>query len=108
MRLKKEKKPLVNSFDLLHQAVLTENSNPFEQMLELADILLDGRPVLAVFSELKDEKQATHVLAFLSGIVYAKSGNVYTISNETYLFATEEALKDGSLKQYIDEVGKTI
>lgn len=106
MKLKKEKKVLINSFDRLYQTILVEDQDPFDQMLELSDILLDGRPVLVVFSELKDEKQATHVLAFLSGVVYALDGSVYAISSETYLFASKEALKDGSLDQYINEVVK--
>lgn len=103
---RKEKKQLVNSFDLLHQTVIKPEPNPFDQMLELSEILLEGRGVLALFSDIEDEITATHVLAFLSGVVYALNGSVYQISNETYLFAGEEALKDGTLAQYIKEVGE--
>ena len=103
---KKEKKPLVNSFDLLYQTVIRKEPSPFDQMLDLSEILLEGRGVLALFTEIEDELTATHVLAFLSGVVYALNGSVYQISKETYLFAGEEALKDGSLAQYIKEVGE--
>ena len=103
---KKDKKSLVNSFDLLYQAVIKQEPSPLDQMLDLAEILIEGRGVLAIFSDIEDEITATHVLAFLSGIVYALNGSVYQISNETYLFAGEEALKDGSLAQYMQEVGE--
>lgn len=103
---RKEKKQVVNSFDLLHQTVIKPEPNPFDQMLDLANILLEGRGVLALFSDVEDEVTATHVLAFLSGVVYALNGSVFHVSNETYLFAGEEALKDGTLAQYLKEVGE--
>ena len=52
---RKEKKQLVNSFDLLHQTVIKPEPNPFDQMLELSEILLEGRGVLALFSDIEDE-----------------------------------------------------
>ena len=44
MLFKKEKKTLVNSFDLLHQVVI-KNDETFTQMKELSDILVEGKPV---------------------------------------------------------------
>ena len=103
---KKEKKQLVNSFDLLHQVILKNDPNPLEEMLSLADLLTEGRGVLALFSEIDDASIANHVLAFLSGVVYALNGSVFQINKETFLFAGEEALKDGSLDEYIKEIGE--
>ena len=105
-RKEKEKKQLVNSFDLLHQVILKDEANHHEEMLNLADLLVEGRGVLALFSELHDVEAANHILAFLSGVVYALNGSVYQISKETFLFASEEALKDGSLDEYIKEIGE--
>lgn len=104
MLFKKEKKTLVNSFDLLHQVVI-KNDETFTQMKELSDILVEGKPVLAVFSDVEDEVFGTHVLAFLSGVVYALDGDVFQISVESFLFASKAALEDGSLEEYIKEVG---
>ena len=103
---KKEKKQLVNSFDLLHQVILKNDPSPLEEMLNLADLLIEGRGVLALFSEIDDSSVANHVLAFLSGVVYGLNGSVYQINKETFLFASEEALKDGSLDEYIKEIGE--
>ncbi len=103
---KKEKKQLVNSFDLLHQVILKNDPSPLEEMLNLADLLIEGRGVLALFSEVEDASVANHVLAFLSGVVYGLNGSVYQINKETFLFASEEALKDGSLDEYIKEIGE--
>ena len=106
LKREKEKKQLVNSFDLLHQVILKSEPNPLEVMLDLADLLVEGRGVLALFSELDDVEVANHVLAFLSGVVYALNGSVNQINKETFLFAGEEALKDGSLDEYIKEIGE--
>lgn len=100
---KKEKKLYVNSFDRLFQIVL-KNENIDDQLFDLADKIISGRPVLAVFTEVNDVKLANYVATFLSGVCYALNGKVCSIGKESYLFSSSESLKDGSIEQYINEV----
>ncbi len=103
---KKEKKLYVNSFDRLFQIVL-KGDNIDDQLFDLADKIISGRPVLAVFTEITDEKIANYIATFLSGVCYALDGKVCAIGTESYLFASNESLKDGSIEQYINEVVKS-
>lgn len=100
---KKEKKLYVNSFERLHQVVL-KNENINDQLIDLADKIISDCPVLVVFSEISDEKMANYVSVFLSGVCYALNGKTCLIGDESYLFASSEALKDGSINQYIKEM----
>ncbi len=100
---KKEKKLYVNSFDRLYQIVL-KNENINDQLIDLADKIINDCPVLVVFSEITDEKTANYVSVFLSGVCYALNGKTCQIGNESYLFASAESLKDGSINQYLKEM----
>lgn len=79
-----------------------------EQFIELADVLITNRPLIANFEDVKVVAEVDRAVAFLSGIIYALNGEVHRIGRETFLFATEKALKDGSLQGYINDVGKDI
>jgi len=104
----KVKRSLLSSFDLLYQVIIKDGNgeDPYGQMKQIAEALLENKPVLANFRNISDSFVANYVLAFLSGVCFSKDGNVFPISEETYLFATKEALSDGSIKSYLDEVEK--
>lgn len=103
---KKKIEQLGSSFDRLLNYNYLKNKSIDEQFIEIADVLITNRPVVINFEEITSGHEIDRAVAFLSGIVYALNGEVHRLGNETFLFATEEALKDGSLRYYINDVGQ--
>ena len=103
---KKKVEQLGTAFDRLLNYNYLKNKSIDEQFIELADVLITHRPVVINFEEISSGHEIDRAVAFLSGIVYALNGEVHRLGAETFLFATEEALKDGSLRYYINDVGQ--
>ena len=105
-RKKKREEQLGTAFDrLFNYNYLNDKSND-EQFLELADILIAHRPVVINFEEIKETVEINRAVAFLSGVCYALNGEVHRLGRETFLFATEESLKDGTLRYYLNDVAR--
>lgn len=43
------------------------------------------------------------MLPFISGVVYAKEGEVYKLDEKLFLFGRKEEFEDGSLYQYVED-----
>lgn len=95
----------ISSFDKIHTASLISGESIYEEMLKDADYILNDIPLLINFNKITTDEEANYILAFLSGVSYAKGGNVYQINELTHLFTTEEAMKDGSIEKYLKQVG---
>lgn len=102
---KKRQEALGTAFDRLLNYNYLNNKSIDEQFLEIADILITNRPVVINFEEIKETSEINRAVAFLSGVVYALNGEVHRLGRETFLFATEVALKDGTLRYYLNDVG---
>ena len=102
---KKRQEALGTAFDRLLNYNYLNNKSIDEQFLEIADILITNRPVVINFEEIKETSDVNRAVAFLSGVVYALNGEVHRLGRETFLFATEVALKDGTLRYYLNDVG---
>lgn len=103
---KKEIRKLGSAFDRLLNYTFKKDENMNTQLIDLADILMANRPLLANFEEIKNVSEVNYAISFLSGVVYALGGTVYSLSNETRLFATGVAFEDGTLQKYVKDFGK--
>jgi FtsZ-interacting cell division protein YlmF len=97
---KYNQKALMTAFDLMQYFIVKDRSD--EELFKLCDTILDGKPVLANFDKLS-VADCNYILAFMSGVVYAKNGKVWPVGQRLYLFAREEELNDGSLEQYVED-----
>lgn len=89
---------LLSSFDRLEHRIVNDRS----ELLDLCNVLLENRALLANFEKLSIE-DANYMLTFLSGAVYGLKGEVHKIHAKTFLFGAESEYKDGTLKQYLKE-----
>lgn len=95
---KKSNKNYLSSFQLLERVIVYSD----EQLLDLANLLKDERPILCSF-ELLDVAIANKMIGFLSGVVYAMDGITSLTDEKTILFAPSSTLEDGTLQQFIKE-----
>ena len=102
---KRKESKLGSSFDRLLNYTFKDDEDMDTQLLDLADIVMANRPLLANFEEIKSVGNVNHAISFLSGVVYALDGEVHRLGEETRLFATGEALEDGTLQRYIKDFG---
>ncbi|MBR2891645.1 MAG: cell division protein SepF [Bacilli bacterium] len=91
------KSPLT-SFQLLERVIVSS----FEQLLDLANLLKNGKPLLLSF-QMVDVEVANKMIGFLSGVVYALEGSTHFTDEKTILFASKKNFEDGSLNQFIKE-----
>lgn len=90
---------LLSSFDRLEHRIVNDRS----ELLDLCNVLLENRALLANFEKLSVE-DANYMLTFLSGAVYALKGEIHKTHNKTFLFGAESEYKDGTLQQYLKEM----
>lgn len=102
---KKQERKLGTAFDRLLNYTFRKDEDMDTQLLDLADIIMANRPVLANFEEITSVGEVNHAILFLSGVVYALGGTVYRLGDETRLFASGQAFEDGTLKKYIKDFG---
>ena len=95
---KKRNKNYLSSFQLLERVIVYSD----EQLLDLANLLKDQRPILCSF-ELLEVATANKMIGFLSGVVYAMNGITSLTDEKTVLFAPGVCLEDGTLQQFIKE-----
>lgn len=103
---KKEEKELGTSFERLLYYSFVDYKTIDEQFIELAQVLLGGRAVVANFEEVHNLSDVNQAVSFLSGVCYASEGIVQNIGNETFVFATKKSLADGTIEHYIDDVAR--
>lgn len=94
-------KGLLTSFDLMEYFIIQERSD--EEMLHLCDTLLKRRAVLANFDKL-NAADCNYMLAFISGVVYARGGQAIQLGPKLFLFGGKEEFEDGSLLQYVEDI----
>ncbi len=100
---KKEERKLGSSFDRLLNYSFRKDEDIDDQLLDLADIIIANRPLLANFEEIESIGEVNHAISFLAGVVYALGGEVHSLGEETRLFASAKAFEDGSLQRYIKD-----
>lgn len=76
-----------------------------ETLLEFAEMLKQGKPVVLNFDLLKIP-DANKTIAFLSGCVCALNGEVIELNEKVYLFADETLYFDGTIDKFLKEVIK--
>lgn len=91
---------LLTAFDQMEYFIVTSRSN--DELFKLADTVLNGKPVLANFDKVS-VSDCNYILAFMSGLVYAKDGEVVKVGERLFLFARREEFLDGSLKEYVED-----
>ena len=94
-------KGLLTSFDLMEYFIIQERSD--EEMFRLCDTILKGRAVLANFDKVNNA-DINYMLAFISGVVYARGGEAITLGPKLFLFGGKEEFEDGSLFQYVEDI----
>ena len=97
-RKNQEPEYLLSSFDRLEHRIVNDR----RELLDLCNVLLEHRALLANFEKLSIE-DANYMLTFLSGAVYGLKGEVHKIHTKTFLFGAESEYKDGTLNQYLKE-----
>ena len=103
---RKEEQELGTSFERLKYYTFVDYKTVDEQFLDLADLLLSNRAVVANFEGMHNLAEVNRAVAFLSGVCYALEGTVQNIGNETFVFATKKSLEDGTIEHYIKDVAK--
>lgn len=96
----RRKDSLLTSFDKLEYAIVSEDSD--DELLKICDTILSGRAVLANFDKIPPTR-ANEMLAFISGVVYAKEGEAIKLDSRLFLFGRKEEFEDGSLYQYVED-----
>ena len=97
---KKEKqfKSPLTSFQLLERIIVKSS----DQLLDIAHLLKNGKPVLLSF-ELLEVAEANKMIGFLSGIAYALEGQTHFTGEKTILFGTRDNFEDGTLNKFVKE-----
>ena len=72
------------------------------ELFKIADTVLSGKPVLANLDQLS-VADCNYILAFMSGVVYAKDGSPVKVGDRLFLFARKEEFEDGSLDDYVED-----
>lgn len=98
---KKEERKIGTSFDRLLNYNFKKEEDIDSQLLDLADIIIANRPLLANFEQIESVSEVNNAVAFLAGVVYALDGEVHSLGAETRLFASRKSFEDGSLQKYI-------
>lgn len=103
---KKKTEKLGTAFDRLLNYCFVNDKSIDEQFIELGDIIIQNRPVAVNFEDISPAVEIDRAVAFLSGVTYALRGQVFRLGSKTFLFASEVALGDGTIKYYVSDVGK--
>jgi cell division inhibitor SepF len=72
-------------------------------LTSLADQMMDGHPLILNFDKL-DIDQANKVIAFLSGVVYARKGEILNVKEKVFMFANHDVYEDGSMDDFLKEI----
>lgn len=96
----KKRASLLTSFDRMEYSIVTDNSQ--DSLMKICDTILSGKAVLANFDKI-DPADANEMLSFISGVVYAKEGEIYKLDERLFLFGRKEEFEDGSLYQYVED-----
>lgn len=103
------KKEYDEALNNLNQTETARDRVYFHQVLEnedpvnIADIFLEGSPLVLDFGELNVD-EANKDLAFLSGVTYGLKGEVTHLIEAIYLFARKSDYLDGTLEEMIREI----
>ncbi|MBM7453580.1 cell division inhibitor SepF [Acholeplasma morum] len=92
---------VANSYDRIIFESLETDDDAYITML--ARDLIDGSPLVLNFEDLAPDP-ANKIMAFLSGVIFTLEGQIVQINKKVFLFAREQDFKDGTLKQFIDDV----
>lgn len=93
---------LLTSFDKMEYFVFVEKSDA--KMFELCDMILNHKPVLANFDKVASAADCNYMLAFISGVCYARGGQAIQVGPKLFLFGGKEEFEDGSLFQYVEDI----
>jgi len=74
------------------------------KLLELANQLKDGHPLIVDFGKIKTDAALNKSLAFLSGVAYALDGKIVTLNETIFVFAKKTDFIDGTLQEFIDQI----
>jgi len=96
----KNRSSLLTSFDRMEYSIVSANTQ--EALLKICDTILSGKAVLANFDKI-DPADANDMLSFISGVVYAKEGEIYKLDEKLFLFGRKDEFEDGSLYQYVED-----
>ena len=96
----KRKSSLLTSFDRMEYSIVTEYTQ--EVLMKICDTILSGKAVLANFDKISPT-DANEMLSFISGVVYAKEGEIYKLDEKLFLFGRKDEFDDGSLYSYVED-----
>lgn len=99
---KEKVRGLLTSFDKMEYFVFSERSD--DKMFELCQMILNHKPVLANFDKVQSNADCNYMLAFISGVVYARDGQAIQVGPKLFLFGGKEEFEDGSLFQYVEDI----
>lgn len=99
---KEKSRGLLTSFDKMEYFVFSERSD--DKMFELCEVLKKNKPVLANFDKVASNSDCNYMLAFISGVVYAREGQAIQVGPKLFLFGGKEEFEDGSLFQYVEDI----
>ncbi len=74
------------------------------KLLEIANQLKDGHPLIVDFGKIKTDAALNKSLAFLSGVTYALDGKIVTLNETIFVFARKTDFIDGTLQEFIDQI----
>jgi cell division inhibitor SepF len=79
------------------------SSDDDKYLIKLADQMIDGHPLILSFDTL-DIDQANKAIAFLSGVVYAISGDILNVKEKVFMFANKDVYEDGTMEDFLKDI----
>ncbi|MDD3067729.1 MAG: cell division protein SepF [Acholeplasmataceae bacterium] len=92
-----EEKKLPKAEQIFYDSVETDDDT---YLTSLADKIKNGQPIILNLAPL-DIDQANKIIAFLSGVVYALSGDIVNIKEHVFMFAGKDVYDDGSMEEFL-------
>lgn len=95
---KKQEEVLIPTAERILMEQLRNDDDSY--ITKLAKQMMDGAPLILNFDQLHVDR-ANKVIAFISGVVYAISGQIVEINETTYLFGNKDLYNDGSIENWL-------
>lgn len=95
-----EDKKILKADQIFYDSVKTDEDN---YLTMLADRIKNGQSIILNL-ELLDIDQANKIIAFLSGVCYALSGDIVNIKEHIFMFASHDVYDDGSMDDYLKDL----
>lgn len=94
--------PMKNPENPFQSKIVVFEPRVYSEVQEIADLLLSNQSVILNFTRIEEE-QAKRIVDFLTGTIYAISGDIQRIGEEIFLCTPKNVEIDGALTEVMQE-----